>query len=144
MSIRSGFQTTFLKYVAPATTSNVSYQNGGQPITTLPAGRYLVSIVSTIKPTTAGASISVVSQALSTGAPYGSFGAVGLMSKFNEAPAGADVVIRDCFTGIISLTAVSTPIFFYLLATTSAGTWQSATGNTYDSAGCSITFLKVG
>ena len=142
MSTKTSFQNYLIKYAAPNVNTNIPYQNGSLPITTLPAGRYLATITSAIKPVTGGANLVSSFHAISSGAPYGTVNSVGLLSKLNPAAGAADAVYRDSLSGVITL-AVSTPIYFYLIATTNAGQWgQSLIA--FDGNFSTISFVKIG
>ena len=142
MSSASGLSNVVIKYRAPPTGSGslTPYTNGGLPITLLDRGRYLVQFAYAVQPITAGASVTSVSYALTTGAV--SPGGVGLIQHVQSAASGANIINKCSNMGVITITAADTPIYLSLTATLSAGDWQSSL-SALDAAASIVSFVKI-
>ena len=146
MATKTGKPTIVLKVTVAPTNTNVAFTNGGLPITTLSAGKWLVSYNMALKPVTGGGALDAHNCVFSTVAPYGVNGyisQIGHIGCFLQGEAIAK--LRDCISGFISL-SVASPIYMYLLSVvTIAGTqWQTVTaGVAPDTNGNTITFIKI-
>ena len=144
MSSKTGLPTIVLKVTIPATATNTAFTNAAAPITTLSAGKWLVSYNSAFYPITNTASLNGSSIVFSTVAPYLTGGynvQIGHVGSF--IAGGVNIIQRDCLSGIISL-SVASPIYLYVLLQTSAGNWATVvSGVAPDTNGNVITFVKI-
>ena len=144
MSSKSGLPTIVVKVTIPASGTNVAFTHGAAAITTLSAGKWLVSYNSAFLPITNAATLNGSNIVLSTVAPYLTGGynvQIGHVGSF--LPGGANLIERDCLSGIISL-SVTSPIYLYVLLQTSAGNWSTViSGVAPDVNGNVITFVKI-
>jgi hypothetical protein len=142
MSTRSGLISRIVKYSIPTTVGSVAYTNGGLPITTLDAGRWLCCLSYAIDPVNAGATLTSVSYAVTQTAVLGGGGAVGLLQHVQSATTGADVIGKSANCSVFQITAENTPIFLSITAVTSAGNYVSS-ALALDAQSSVISFVKL-
>ena len=143
MSTRSGLKTTVVKYTIPSTGTGVAYTNGGLAITTLDAGRYMAQFAYAVQPITAGANITGVSYAVTTGAVLGGGGAVGVLQHIVSAASAANAINKCSNMGVFTVSADNTSIFISLTATVSAGNYQSSAAALDIVTGSQVSFVKI-
>lgn len=142
MSSKAGMPLVQIKYTVPSLASGVSYTNAGIAITNLDAGVWMVSVCYAFDPITVGAAVQSVFYTLSRTALLGDPTAVGILMHQQSAATGNDVNNKCANTGIVTISADNTPIFFSIGATTSVGNYQSS-ASTLDSDFCKISFVKI-
>lgn len=141
MSTKSGFETTVVKFAIGSTASGTAFTNGALPITRLRAGRYLVINNTAIDPINVGANITGTTAIVTQTALFNVAGAIGLCQLQVSATNGADVNSRHSSSNIVTLVA-DADIYVYIMATVSAGNWQSSTA-LQDSLCNQISFIQL-
>lgn len=141
MSVKAGVASTVIKFTIPATASGVAFNNGTTQIGTVKAGRYLCVLSYSLDPVNAGANISSVNAFVTATALVGAPTAVSLISQASQPSTVADVNSRISLCSVVSL-AVDSPIFFSIIATTSAGNYISTAG-VQDSQSNTISFVQL-
>ena len=141
MSSKTGLPSTIIKFTIPATASNVAFNNGTAAIGNIKAGRYLCVLSYSIDPINGGAQITAVNAFVTAFALLGGGTAVSLISQASQPSVPADVNSRMSLCSVVTLSQ-DAPIFISLIATTSAGNYQSTAG-LQDSQSNTISFIQL-
>ena len=141
MSSKTGLPSTIIKFTIPATASNVAFNNGTASIGSIKAGRYLCVLSYSIDPINGGAQITAVNAFVTAFALIGGGTAVSLITQASQPSTPADVNSRMSVSSVITLSADAN-IFLSIIATTSAGNYQSTAG-LQDSQSNSLSFIQL-
>jgi len=142
MSTVSGFPSTIIKFGVPSTPSLGAYINNGNPIGSIKAGRYLVTMNTAIAPVTGGSTIQATTFVCTQIAGFGNVGSISLVQTQQTGSTGAGITSRHSCSNIVNISS-DTQLYIYVGATVSAGNFISS-NSVQDSLSNNITFIKLG
>lgn len=139
MSLKTSFPSTIIKYTIPQTAA--AFTNGGLPIGSIKAGRYLCILSYALDPVNGGATINSVNVCISAVALFGNVNAIGLIQQNTQPATSGDVNTRITLCSVVTLT-IDAPIYISISPTVSAGDYRTVAGS-LDSQYNNISFIQL-